>query len=78
MPTYNIICKTKSNKIYLWNGAGFDRLNAKGKESLYYSGKSIKKGDLSEAVAKCKLAVNLSFPKEADPKIEPVEVAVSD
>ena len=78
MPTYNIICKTKPAKIYLWNGTGFDRLNAKGKESLYYSGKSIKKGDLSEAMAKCRLEVKLFFLKETNPKLEPVEVAVSD
>ena len=78
MPTYNIICKTKSAKIYLWNGTGFDQLNAKGKEALYYSGKSIKKGDLSEAMAKCKLEVKLLFPKEVNPRIKPVEVGVSD
>ena len=78
MPTYNIICKTKPDKIYLWNGTGFDQLRAKGREALYYSGKSIKKSDLSEAMAKCRLEVKLLFLGEANPKFEPVEVAVSD
>jgi hypothetical protein len=77
MPTYNIVCKTNGDKIYLWNGTGFDHLNAKGKEFLYFSGKSIKKGDLSEEVAKCKLAVKQIFRDDSNPKIEPVEVAVS-
>ncbi|HEY0246400.1 MAG TPA: hypothetical protein VGC01_12600 [Mucilaginibacter sp.] len=77
MSKYNLIYKSPSKKIYLWNGKTFDEIKSKDREVLLYSGKSVKDDELDEALKSSKEAVKQLFPKDADPEIGPVKVKVA-
>lgn len=77
MPSYNIVYTSPSNHIYLWNGRTLDRLNAKERTVLKYSGKSVKDDDVSEAIKQCREAAQLLFPKDNNPQVEKVQLKVS-
>jgi len=77
MPSYNIIYTSPSNEIYLWSGRSLDRLNAKERTVLKYSGKSVKDDDVSEAIKQCREAVQLLFPRDANPQVQKVQLKVS-
>lgn len=77
MHKYNIIYTSPGSEIYLWNGDGFDRLRDDERETLLYSGKSIKAEQVDEALRACKAAARDKFPGDGNPDIKRVEVAVS-
>jgi hypothetical protein len=77
MTKYNLIYKSLSKNIYLWNGKAFDKITSANREVLLYSGKSVKDDGLNEALEKSKDFVRQLFPKDADPKIKVVRVKIS-
>jgi hypothetical protein len=78
MPKYNIIYTTPHHDHYLWNGTSLTKLEKAGQETLMFSGKSFKEEELADAIANCKKAIARSFPKDTDPEIKSVQIAVSD
>lgn len=78
MPKYNVIYTAPNNYHYLWNGASLDKLEKAEQETLRFSGKSFKEEELANAIADCKETIAREFPKDIDPEIGVVEIAVSD
>ena len=77
MSKYNLIYKSPSKNIYLWNGKSFDEISNIDRVVLLYSGKSVKDDGLDEALRNSKEAVKQLFPKDANPTIEAVKVKVA-
>ena len=78
MPKYNIIYTTAHHDHYLWNGTSLDKLEKTGQENLMFSGKSFKEEELDNAITDCKKTIAQAFPKDTDPEIKTVQIAVSD
>lgn len=78
MPKYNIIYTAPNDDHYIWNGASLDKLEKAEQEILRFSGKSFKEEELANAIADCKETIARTFPKDPDPEIGVVEIAVSD
>jgi len=78
MPKYYIIYTSPKKDHYLWNGTSLDKLEKPGEDNLMFSGKSFKEEELPHAIANCKKAIRQSYPKDTDPEIKTVQIAVSD
>jgi hypothetical protein len=78
MAKYNIIYTTPHHDHYLWNGISFDKIEKAEQELLRFSGKSFKEEELTDAISDCKKAITQSFPKDDNPEIKTVQIAVSD
>jgi hypothetical protein len=78
MPKYNIIYTTPHHDHYLWNGTSLDKIEKAEQETLRFSGKSFKEEELADAKSDCKKTIARAFPKDDNPEIKSVLIAVSD
>jgi hypothetical protein len=78
MPKYNIIYTSPQKDHFLWDGTTLTKLEKAGQETLMFSGKVFKEDELDDAIKECKDAIAQSFPKDSDPEIKTVKIAVSD
>jgi hypothetical protein len=78
MPKYNIIYTSPQKDHYLWDGSSLTKLEKAGQENLMFSGNVFKEDELANAIEECKKAVTQSFPKDTEPEIKTVQIAVSD